>query len=411
MNTTTKRVKHSYSSGQSLVHEWANFNPHALHCPASVSTCEESTNGASTLFSYSTGVAKRIRHNGQRCFAVTTINYSVTTNKHLKWLNNSIPLALSYGTHMLRSELRDLECTADSSNDFKELFSAFEKGLMETVKDKQTSLVFYVGSYVTFSYDAYKHMASNVEDMLVKINNPRASKYSFAEVMDIYSDYLMCEVFRKKFCKGEKKYKFSNIKKIIWGYICRDAKRTRDSMAEREQRLKATKAVAEYHKDTLEAFSKEYTQTMVDEAEGWREGKSWGVMSKEREDVLERLEQEIISRYKKAGYQRHEIIRAWEEISNKEFYEGTGLGRVLLRQKDDEIETSRGARLPSTLCKALFKRHKDKVLQTEKQEKVDGLPIAVGSFTWGESKDGNLQIGCHIIPASEIILLAEKLGW
>jgi hypothetical protein len=119
---------------------------------------------------------------------------------------------------------------------------------------------------------------------------------------------------------------------------------------------------------------------------------------------------ENICRVQKVQYA--DLMNAWEDAQGFDTREGFKV-RTLLRHNAEtgEIETNRGARLPETLCKALWKRHGGKVQDAEKGMAVQGLPLEIGHFRWTEAKERNLIIGCHIIPASEVIALAARLDW
>jgi len=75
---------------------------------------------------------------------------------------------------------------------------------------------------------------------------------------------------------------------------------------------------------------------------------------------------------------------------------------MLLRVKGEDVETSRGAKIPLTVAHKLWSRIKAGT-------SVDGMNL--GHYTVGTYADGVLTAGCHKIPLAEMTRLAAVLGW
>lgn len=67
----------------------------------------------------------------------------------------------------------------------------------------------------------------------------------------------------------------------------------------------------------------------------------------------------------------------------------------------DNVETSRGACIPVTVAKGLWRR-------LQRNESIDGMSL--GRYTVGTLKDGILIVGCHQIPFGELEIIAQLLG-
>ena len=399
----TIKNKKCQPNQKALIHLWCNGAETEMTCPASVHTaaCGETT----SLYSYSTRIAMRTEIKGQAFFSVSSHNYSITTSKHQGKVQNYIPLPFRLSHYDMQSDFDALPIA--------EQFATFEKGFSERLKDKQLSVVFTAPSRsVGFDNQFYTEQITNVMEQVKHLANPRVKRFSVHCVWEIYCEYLKAEIFRRKFCKGKPKQSVKDIKKIIAAYLGRLKAKAEKQAAERAEYYKKVKRLAVLYSEDLKGYWEQIVRTLLDEAECWRK-------FEKRSDEFFDARQRIIGTIKAnickvQGVEYSDLMSEWEDLQGinyqTEMRKRTG---TLLRFNPDEgdIETNRGARLPETLCKALWKRYGGKVQDTEKGLPVEGLPIALGNFNWTESKDGNLTIGCHIIPASEVIALAMGRDW
>ena len=399
----TIKNKKCQPNQKALIHLWCNGAETEMTCPASVSTAK--IGGTTALYSYNARIAMRQEVNGQAAFVVSSHGYSVTTSKHQGKVQNYIPLPFRMSHYDMNSEFDALP--------IPEQFATFEKCFSERLKDKQLSLVFTAPSRsIGFGNDFYSAQMEWVREQVKPLANPRVSRFGLHQVWQIYSEYLKAEVFRRKFCKGYPKQNVKDIKKIITGYLERLFNRKAKEAAEREEYFKKVKRIAVLYSEDLKIAHGQILETLVTDADGWRkfEKRSDGMFDK-RQQIIGTIK-ENICKVQKVEYTA--LMSEWEDLQGIDFQtevrKRTG---TLLRFNPDEgdIESNRGARLPETLCKALWKRYGGKVQDTEKSLPVEGLPIALGNFNWTASADGNLTIGCHIIPASEVIALAMGRDW
>lgn len=77
---------------------------------------------------------------------------------------------------------------------------------------------------------------------------------------------------------------------------------------------------------------------------------------------------------------------------------------VVLRVVGDEVQTSKGARIPVSECPLIW------AMVQRKKEWKPGNPIGVYRLTKIRA-DGSIVVGCHDIPASEIEYIAGVLGY
>lgn len=394
------KIKKCQPNQKALIHLWCNGAEIGMTCPASIHTaaCGEDT----SIYSYSTRIAMRREIKGQGVFAVSSYGYSKTTSKHQGKIQNSIPLPFRMSHWDMNSEFDALPIV--------EQFALFEMRFAERLKDKQLSLVFTAPSRsVGFNNDFYSAQMEAVREQVKHLANPRVKRFGCVQVWEIYCEYLKAEIFRKKFCKGYPKQGVSEIKKIITGYLERLFDRNAKKAAEIAEYFKKVKRIAVlYSKDLYIAYT-QMRETIVSEAECWKNFLPRDNQFDKRQMIIGTI-RENICKVQKIEYGH--LMTEWMAMAGIDA--GSDMkATTLLRFNPDEgdIETNRGARLPETLCKALFKRYGDKVQDTEKGLPVEGLPIALGSFNWTKSEAGNLTIGCHIIPASEVISLAMKRDW
>lgn len=403
MPTAHTKVKKHQPNQLALIHLWANGATSDMVCPASVSSGSDGE--ATSLWSYSTRIAMRTEVKGQAAFAVSSHSYSVTTSKHQSRIHSSIPLPFRLTSYDMRSDF--------DSFPIAEQFKMFEERFSERLKDKQLSLVFTADSRsVGFSGEFYGKQIEEVRAFVELLKNPRVKRFQEYSVWDNYCQYLKAEVFRRMFCKSEKKQSVKDIKKVLTAYLERLKAKAAKEAKEREEYQKKVKRLAVLYSEDIKGYWEQITQTLVLEADCWRKFEKRSDEFFDARQLVIGTIKENICKVQKVDYSS--LMSEWEDLQGidyqTEMRKRTG---TLLRFNPDhgDIETNRGARLPETLCKALWKRYGGKVQDTEKGLPVEGLPIALGHFNWTEAKDGNLTIGCHIIPASEVIALAMGRDW
>jgi len=393
-------IKKHQPNQKSLIHLWCNGADKEMTCPASVHTA--AAGETTSLYSYSTRIAMRTEVRGQACFAVSSHTYSVTTSKHQGRVQNYIPLPFRLSHY-------DFSETFDSFEK-AEQFRLWERRFSERLQDKQLSLVFTAPSRsVGFDATFYGEMVKEVQRQIDELANPRVSRYSRHTVWEVYCEYLKAELFRKKFCKGQKKKSVKNIRQIISAYLERIEKKEAKEAAKRAEYQKKVKRLATLYAEDIKTAWQDMCRTLVEEQDAWRNYETSDGYFNKRQQLVGTIKANIC---KVQGIEYHDLMAAWEDQQGIDPREGFQV-RTLLRYdaKAKEIESNRGARLPETLCRALWKRYGGKVQDAEKGLAVEGLPIAVGHFNWTGVGDGNLTIGCHTIPASEVIALAARLDW
>jgi hypothetical protein len=403
MTTAHIKIKKHQPNQLALIHLWANGATSHMVCPASVSSGSDGE--ATSLYSYSTRIAMRTEVKGQAAFVVTSNSYSVTTSKHQGRIHRSIPLPLRLSDFNMPSVFDSVPVA--------EQFRMFEKRFAELLKDKQLSLVFTSECrFVGFDSTFYKGQIKDISEFVELLKNPRVKRFSSHSVWDCYSLYLKAEVFRRLFCKAEKKQSIKDIKKVFAAYLEKLKADSAKKAAERAEYYKKVKRLAVLYSEDLKQYWEQIVQTLVLEADCWRKFEKRSDEFFDARQLLIGTIKENICKVQKVEYS--DLMSEWEDLQGinyqSEMRKRTG---TLLRFNPDhgDIETNRGARLPETLCKALWKRYGGKVQDTEKGLPVEELPIALGHFNWTEAKDGNLTIGCHIIPASEVIALAMGRDW
>ena len=403
MPTTKTKVKKCQPNQKALIHLWCNGAETEMTRPASVSTAK--IGGTTALYSYQARIAMRQETKGQAAFVVSSHGYSITTSKHQGKVQNYIPLPFRMSCYDMYSNFDALPIA--------EQFATFEKRFAERLKDKQLSLVFTAPSRsIGFGNDFYGEQIKSVSEQVKHLANPRVKRFGLFQVWEIYCEYLKAEVFRRKFCKGYPKQNVKDIKKIIAAYLGRLKAKAEREAEERAEYYKKVKRLAVLYSEDLKGYWEQIVRTLVDEADCWRKfEKRSDEMFDKRQQIIGTIKTNIC-KVQKVEYS--DLMSEWEDLQGIDFQSETRKRTgTLLRFNPDEgdIESNRGARLPETLCKALWKRYGGKVQDTEKGLPVEGLPIALGNFNWTASADGNLTIGCHIIPASEVIALAMGRDW
>lgn len=118
-------------------------------------------------------------------------------------------------------------------------------------------------------------------------------------------------------------------------------------------------------------------------------------IAKEREANTKKRA-EIEAREARYIEEQKELIAKWRADSTFNHYFGSV--PVMLRIHEDEIETSRGARVPLRMAITAFRAYKLGKLEIGQQ---------IGNFKITRFDDDEIVIGCHIIPMQEVKTLLE----
>jgi hypothetical protein len=395
--SNTNKIKKHQPNIKALIHNYCNGVNVPMQC-ASVSS------GGGSLWSYNLQIVERKQIAGRRIFGVYSHKYSVTTSKHTRQVESSIPLDSSTLRAAKLITGKGTEC------DFKEI-ETVEK---EAWNDKQYSHSFETGSRGQLNARGYLEFCKAIKATLDLMANKRVSRFSRVSVMFTYWDILKSRRLRKLVCPSEKPFKFGNFKKILTDYIGRLKAKELKFAKQTEARVAKINGVTERNMTGLLVLCDDWNALVNLRAAGWRD------MSIADEDLKEKGLQisECIRNIAEVNQiEAHELRARFEEISGKEFRSWHSFSNLaMLRINGEEIETNRGARLPASLVKILWKRYGQVVRAAD--QKILGAeftnpeyPIKVGPFDWYGTQDGVLTIGCHKIPASEIVMLADKAGW
>jgi len=125
-----------------------------------------------------------------------------------------------------------------------------------------------------------------------------------------------------------------------------------------------------------------------------------------------RAEEQAAERYKNRAARRAEL----DKQHAAEWRAGAWNGvlwhaPVMLRIKGDEIETSRGARIPLDHAPHLFKLWRT-CIDTGRDYQRNGHTEYAGTFAIDSiTADGTLLAGCHVIDAAELERMAQTLGY
>lgn len=114
-------------------------------------------------------------------------------------------------------------------------------------------------------------------------------------------------------------------------------------------------------------------------------------------------EQAKIRKAEKIKEQAEDLARWRNGEDVRSYFEVTAL-----RIKNDEIETTRGAKIPvehAVRAYPLLKR----LHQSDKTLDISNHSIKLGHYTVNRVEKNNLIVGCHSIPFSEIYLIANQL--
>lgn len=377
---------------RALIHNFCN----GVNSPMQ---CGNVTSGGGALWSYSLQIAERREINGREIFGIYSNKYSVTTSKHTRFVWHSIPLNAS--------SLRSAKLIDDKFEpvvDFKKI----EEVEKEAWNDKQYSHAFDTGNRGQLNADGYHAICKDIKATLDAMSNPRVSRFTKIEVMMCYWEILRARRFRKAICPSEKPFNFGNVRKILSDYQQRLL--VKFQKAEAEERRKQAKVVdtVERNMEGLKRICEEWNRFEKAKGEAWRQHREVSY-----NESMYKLSEEFEQIASLNRVDRHAMKQVFEEKAGMKFsHSHRYTSEAMLRINGDEIETSKGARLPLGIAKGLWKRHGGLVEAIANGDASGGqFPIMVGPFQWYGAEDKTLVIGCHRIPATEVQRLAKDNNW
>lgn len=373
-------------------------------------TCGNVSSGDGKLYSYHLPIVTRQTKEGRTFFGIASDGPSLTTRKHIRWAESSVPL--DSGTKLAS------DCLPNSSRETSVLdFQKIEKCFAEAWKDKQYAWIFRTGSKGVLETLGYRSMCDAIDAQLKDVSNPRVSRFSRIGMIYLYWEILLVRKYREQFCRTEKARTFGNVKKKISDYIQRLEKKQK-AKEEREAKMNARyDLVIRNNQTTFEDYLRRFREATEKHQSLWlanwrKEGYDFPVdlivTERERDDLAREYRDWAEGIAEANNLDGFTLRYRFNNSRDDGGFQNTS-AKTYLRINGEEIETSRGARLPLAIGKGLWKRYDGLVRQIAQGADVkDSLPIAVGIFSWHTGKDGNLGIGCHTIPAGEIIALFER---
>jgi hypothetical protein len=225
-----------------------------------------------------------------------------------------------------------------------------------------------------------------------------------------YLEILEARKFRKMFCDTSKPLVNPRAKAILTAYRERLKRKDEKKQKEREALQAKIAGVVERNMKGLSEIYLDWTNVCQHNRNAWRERAS---VRLEYVQQAEKISDRLKEIAELNGLDSYQVRQRFTEITGLEFASfNNPTAETMLRINGEDVETSRGARLPVTLAKGLWKRYGTLVrLVSHGQDVQPSLPIQIGPFMWTHGKDRNLVIGCHTLPAGEVELLADRNGW
>lgn len=457
--------------GRQVIHLWANGCPRDLR-GGNLSTWNEST--GSTLRSYSAPIACRLPEavrtpDGCRVFLMRSPFYSKTTAKHLFHAARALPRLVRFDCAEWNGTAADLPASVPGAVPGVPSHAFFCFHGVRNVRPD--CAVAHSDNYSALFYEAVEEL-----DGLKK-----ALKHgSPARVADLFAT---ADYYRRTFTPEAAALAIpADAPAILAGFNKRRAAAAaREAAAEARLRgdraawLKAYAGTAEAIRAAYAVAAGDSFATLAEKVLAWEEGEPWPAEGQAEGEAAEFLRRTVKALLAGNGAQVREhpatpgtvraalpcpatvcLRGAWPEGkggrhdygTDRTFwdmcgvnpYGGNGVwprqgatqkaGRALVRLTADgaEVITSEGARVPSAIARALWKRQGALMREAATAEAApafpgDGAPIPFGHFSWtgwealpaearasGGGRWG-LRVGCHLIAAADLCRLAVRAEW
>jgi hypothetical protein len=457
--------------GRQVIHLWANGCPRDLR-GGNVSTWNEST--GITLLSYSAPIACRLPEavrtpDGCRVFLMRSPFYSKTTAKQLSHARGALPSVVRFDCAAWNGTAADLPASVPGAVPGVPSHAFFCFHGVRNVRPD--CAVAHADNYSALFYKAVEEL--NGLKKALKRGSP-------ARVADLFAT---ADYYRRTFMPEAAALAIpADAPAILAGFnkrranaAAREAAAVARLSGDRAAWLEAYSATAEAIRRAYAVAASDGPATLAEKIAAWEAGEAWPAEGQAEGEAAEFLRRTVSALLAGNGAQVREhpatpgIVRAalpcpatvctrgaWptgkggrhDYGSDRAFWDACGVnpydnkggwprqgatqkaGRALVRLTADgaEVITSEGARVPSALARALWKRHGALMREAATAQAApafpgDGAPIPFGPFTWtawealpaeARASGGGwwgLRVGCHRIAAADLCRLAVRAGW
>lgn len=410
------KIKTHQPNIRALIHNYANGVAKTM-VSGNVSSLEDS-DGVTRLITYSTTLAKRkvIGKNRNAVFLINSKNYSTSSNRHKNITLRAIPMPL-------QAWIPDRFKKEEWQQDFDDAERNFE----EKIKEGCSVVIPYDGHCMNYGLTTVDNVSASVGRFLDTLENTRISKYNSANIFEEYGLLLRAKWLQRELNselpKDEKKKSkvlektVRRFKRIAVAYMERIQKRTEEILRKAEERKR--KAIA-YVQGTLNNHGEAWrdicetvTERFLTQRNEWKAGRAslddWKLLREDtRENAQLRAMWDEVSRRDPQLFTTSARFVFWlvKETTGKDLEELSN-GEEL-RVNGNEVETSRGARVPEGIASRVFRRHAEEL---SKPRHVFTPPVQVGPFAMREVRDGRVIIGCHEIRQDGLLELAKERNW
>lgn len=359
-------MKHTFTSRE-IAHVWANQTPpfdHYGKSPGAMSFRD------SMFFSYATVIARHIAHKGKQAVVIDLTSFSNSTSKH----QGRVQAACS---HLQRFYVR-------IGRRGQTLFDTPESLARHYTDECKRLLAFADEVPATKKGGGYKHHERN-----------RWCGYVVQAMRNLQSAQEVAQFFgikQPKECQWLKT-KAEFFTQALAGQIDDEKKRAHAKVlrAQREAKERKTRLIERVN-DLLTY------DPAGDDAQGFQLS-PLGLDHPDMELLPDDLKQRFIKWHE---VRNANTERLWRAGSNRARPSNT-----ILRISGDDIETSKGARVPIADGEKAYR-----LLAKHRHE--DYAPLAeiyIGHYRFTKSTPTEIHIGCHAIPWSEVDLIAKQLNW
>ena len=406
-----KTTKHQPNI-KALIHLYANGEPKEL-CSGNVSSTAVDSEGDTVLYTYSTRLATRRKVGKNTVFVVNVKNYSMSSNRHKRYLHNSIGCELAT-PHVFENDGETLD------------FEKAKKNFLRHMKEGYAVTIPTAGYYIGMGQaSTVEYVRLEVLKFVERMQNKRVHKITEYEIEQTYTLMLKTQWFAKAFSIKNPKFTalFAKFKKVAGVYIERtEGRALRLELEKKEAKQNSKKFVdnlVEQHSVTWQLAIGSIATQYREDVQKWRNGDGSASCAGLHSWVQQRLTQpfldlrELWSTCLRKFYWTEfpRLVDLFIYLYGKLIPDGTLLKEEdseLLRVKNGNVETSKGAVLSELLVQKAFQKWKPELSMAEvgfgREERVGVYPLQ-------SIKDGIVTIGCHRIRTQEILELAERQGW